>query len=81
MVVQIQLRRDTAARWIHINPVLAEAEMAVEMDTGKIKIGDGVHRWTELDYFVAFDQYTWNIDCGNARSTFTPLETIDCGNS
>ena len=50
MAVQIQLRRGTAAQWTVINPVLAQGEMAVELDTGKFKIGDGIKDWNALPY-------------------------------
>lgn len=46
----IQLRRDTAADWTSNNPVLAEGEIGLELDTGKLKWGDGATAWTGLDY-------------------------------
>lgn len=50
MAVTIQIRGDTAAEWTAADPVLAERELALETDTGKIKIGDGATSWTSLDY-------------------------------
>jgi hypothetical protein len=50
MAVQIQLRNDTAANWTSANPVLAQGEMGVESDTGKVKLGDGSTAWSSLDY-------------------------------
>lgn len=47
---RLQLRGDTAANWTSANPVLAEREMAIETDTGKHKIGDGVTAWNSLGY-------------------------------
>ena len=38
MAVTIQIRRGTAASWTSSNPILAEGELAVELDTGKFKI-------------------------------------------
>ena len=35
-------RRGTAADWASINPVLGEGELGFELDTGILKIGDGV---------------------------------------
>ena len=46
-----KFRRDTADRWENVNPILAEGEPGVEKDTSRVKIGDGVTPWTELDYF------------------------------
>lgn len=47
---RIQLRNDEAATWIEKNPVLLKGEMGIEVDTGKIKIGDGAKAWNELNY-------------------------------
>lgn len=50
---RIQLRRDTAARWSEINPVLLEGEVGYETDTKLRKIGDGVTKWNSLPYLRA----------------------------
>ena len=52
MAIQIQLRRDTATQWTALNPTLAQGELAVETDTRKFKIGDGVTAWSSLTYFT-----------------------------
>ena len=52
MASQIQLRRDTAANWQSVNPTLAQGEIGVETDTGKIKLGTGLAAWNSLSYFV-----------------------------
>ena len=48
MAVQIQLRRGTASQWTSANPILAEGEMGVELDTGKWKFGNGTGTWSIL---------------------------------
>lgn len=53
MAIQIQLRRDPSTEWAAANPVLLPAEVGVETDTGKIKIGDGVTAWNSLGYAAA----------------------------
>lgn len=50
MADRIQLRGDTAAAWALANPVLAQREFALETDTNKTKIGDGVTAWNALPY-------------------------------
>jgi hypothetical protein len=50
MSVQIKLRRDTAANWVTVNPVLAAGEPGVETDTLKWKFGDGITHWNQLNY-------------------------------
>jgi hypothetical protein len=50
MTTRIKLRRDIAANWTQNNPVLAEGEPGLELDTGKIKYGNGTTPWNSLDY-------------------------------
>lgn len=47
---RIALRGDTAANWNETNPVLLKNEPGYESDTGKMKFGDGIKHWNELDY-------------------------------
>ena len=46
----IQLRGGTAAVLASENPLLSRREIMCEVDTGKIKIGDGVNNWNDLPY-------------------------------
>lgn len=48
---RFRMRRALAATWVSLNDVLLEGEYGYEKDTGKIKIGDGVTAWNDLDYF------------------------------
>jgi hypothetical protein len=50
-IVQIQLRRDTAANWTTNNPILLQGEPALETDTGRLKFGDGTTAYNSLAYF------------------------------
>jgi len=50
MATRIRLRRDTAANWTLANPVLYSGEAGAEIDTGNMKVGDGVRNWSELEY-------------------------------
>src|SRR6266705_7039648 len=52
MATIIELRRDSAARWAAINPLLAEGEPALELDTRKVKVGDGASLYNALPYWV-----------------------------
>ena len=47
---RIQVRRDTAANWTFINPVLSDGEPAYETDSGREKTGDGATAWIALPY-------------------------------
>lgn len=50
MAVKIQIRRGTAANWTSTNPTLSVGELALETDTGKMKVGTGSTAWTSLAY-------------------------------
>ena len=50
MANRIQLRRDGAQQWANVNPILAQGEIGIEIDTSRIKIGDGVTPWNSLKY-------------------------------
>jgi hypothetical protein len=47
----IQVRRNLAAAWASVNPVLASGEIGYETDTNKFKFGDGSTDWNTLTYF------------------------------
>ena len=50
MANQIQLRNDTAANWTAANPILAQGEIGIELDTYAYKIGNGGTPWNSLPY-------------------------------
>ena len=52
MIDRIKVRRDTAANWVAVNPVLAAGEPGIEIGTNNIKYGDGVTGWRALPYAV-----------------------------
>ena len=45
-----KVKRGTAARWEELNPILNPGEPGFEMDTFKLKIGNGSTPWKELPY-------------------------------
>ena len=49
---RIQLRNDTAENWAAANPVLLKGELGIELDTRKIKVGDGTTNWQSLKYLT-----------------------------
>ena len=50
---RIQLRNDLAATWTTKNPVLNKGEIGIEIDTRKMKVGDGKTAWKALSYMGA----------------------------
>lgn len=49
---RFRLRRGLAATWAATNDMLLAGEFGLETDTRKLKIGDGVTSWNDLDYFT-----------------------------
>ena len=47
----IQLRGGRAEVLSVVNPVLAQREIMIETDTGKMKVGNGFSHWNELPYY------------------------------
>lgn len=45
-----KFRRNLASYWAEKNPVLAEGEPCFELDTGKLKIGNGTTAYKDLPY-------------------------------
>ena len=50
MANKIQLRRDTAANWARVNPILDDGEPGLDIDSNQIKYGDGDTAWVDLPY-------------------------------
>ena len=46
----IQLKGGSAMAMAAANPLLQRREIAVEVDSGKIKVGDGYTYWNDLPY-------------------------------
>jgi hypothetical protein len=72
MSTLIQFRRDTAANWTSINPVLAQGELGLETDTSNYKIGDGVTNWNTLIYYQLSPQIPALLFNTQASSMSTP---------
>jgi hypothetical protein len=47
------IKINTRANWSATNPVLLPGELAVEMPSRNVKIGNGVSNWNKLEYFSA----------------------------
>ena len=48
--LMIYPRQDTYSAWVLGNPILAFREIALELDSKKVKIGDGVNTYVDLPY-------------------------------
>lgn len=47
-----KLKRGTADRWAELNPILEQGEPGFVYDNNKLKIGDGITPWNELEYIA-----------------------------
>ena len=67
-----QLRRGTSATWREKNPLLLAGEPGYELDTHKVKIGDGTSYWKDLPYIgehniVSYATHTEFPSVGNVN--------------
>lgn len=53
----IQIRRDTSSNWLSADPILAQGELGIELDTLKFKVGDGLTLWSSLEYIIDTGNY------------------------
>lgn len=74
-----QFRRDNATVWVEKNPVLLEGEPGLELDTGKIKMGDGVSAWNALPYFSIGSENKADIDLSNVKDDVFRQKGVDSG--
>lgn len=85
MVVRLQIRHDTKQNWEKYNPILASGELGVETNNtsipNRLKVGDGQHKWLELDYMDEKFVHKFGNEIINGDKTFngsvTILETIN----
>lgn len=84
----IKLRRDTAANWTSVNPVLAAGEAGFESDTRKLKIGDGITAWASLPYtgadvtnldYIGFDETAAHVPAIGEVAWDADAETLAVG--
>ena len=50
--IRVQHRRKSASDWQNSEEILLAGELGVESDTGKVKVGDGTSRYTDLHYLT-----------------------------
>lgn len=74
-MTRIQSRRDTAANWLSVNPILALGEIGIEIDTHKMKTGDGSLTWNDLPYMTGPVDGS-NVSLQVARDTTANLTAL-----
>lgn len=61
----IALRYDELQKWMLIDPVLKQGEIVYDCTNNAVKVGDGIHTWSELKYISAQGDLDNLIDCGD----------------
>ena len=57
---RIIIRNDISTNWANANPTPSKAEICIETDTNKYKVGDGVTNWANLPYYNHINDGTMN---------------------
>lgn len=73
MPQQIQLRRGTSAEWTSADPVLAEGELGINLDSGLYKVGDGSSAWSALSYAAGTGDGYLNIPQNSQSGNYTTV--------
>ena len=55
VTARVTLRKGTTTQWKLTNPVLLDGELAWESDATRLKVGNGISTWNELDYYKVGD--------------------------
>ena len=58
----ICLRSGSSDEWLDVDPVLASSEIVYDKTTKSIKLGDGLHRFSELPYIQATPLFSDDLD-------------------
>lgn len=85
-MAMIRIRRGTAVSWSSVNPILLAGEQGFEVDTRRYKIGDGMTRYNNLEYYVPADELRALIDqalveVGAGDNAVSPVEFEEHVNS
>jgi len=78
VAVQIQLRNDTAASWLAEDPILAQGEVGVELDTNRTKIGNGIDEWSDLPYADGYSaqQLETHVNSSTPHPAYDDIQSL-----
>lgn len=71
-----QFLRGQSEAWTRINPILREGEPGYELDTHKLKIGDGITSWNALPYVVDIESITEEIAADMDAISLEQIKTL-----
>lgn len=66
----VQVRRGLKTEWQFANPVLANGEIGFEIDSNRIKIGNNISNWNELNY-IGLSENIIQIKNDNGYALYT----------
>jgi hypothetical protein len=72
-----KFKRAEAAVWTSKNPVLERGEPGFEIDTGKLKIGNGTSDWNSLNYVGGSDDTAIDSKITEAFNNFVAQTSED----
>ena len=76
--VTMQIRQATSAQWLERDPILAEGEFGLELNTYLIKIGNGLSVWSQLPYLNKLNEtYFKRMTDGSLTFSDSFAETIN----
>jgi hypothetical protein len=73
----LQVRRDLAVNWTAANPTLHQGEIGLEIDTLKIKFGDGATAWNALAYYSTSISSSYVVTTVNWDNNFLLRKDIN----
>ena len=71
-------RIDSIDNWFNINPILFSGEMGVESETSLFKIGDGKHKWKDLNYSNDIKSHITMKEVGEIGITSRSIPPLNC---
>lgn len=77
LTTRIVSRNDTQANWESADPILLKGELGVEIDTNRIKVGDGVNPWKSLSYIGADASQLQNLIDASEDNFYTVVRNKD----
>lgn len=78
MATRIQFRRGNSSDWSSSNPLLAQGEIGLELDTNRQKFGDGINYWNDLPYADGYSttQLTSHVNSQTPHPAYDDMQDL-----
>lgn len=70
-----QFRAGTSEEWAFKNRILIKDEIGLDTTKGNFKLGDGVTRWNDLDWFIKSDTLFIENEAGALAALLTHIQS------